>query len=107
MNDPLWDKIDDKEMYPVCRILNDEGITTFASCCGNLRVGHKEGWPWVNCRISENYGEKDIINALIKHDYCGFSVKNVRFVNSRKEPIKDGDKYHFWNLEFWDEKFAV
>lgn len=96
MNIP-WDEID-VEMHPVVRALNDEGLMTFASCCG-----HGEAWPWVNCRISDNYGEKDIINALMKHGYCGFSVKNVRFVNSRREPIKDGDKYHFWNLEFWTQ----
>lgn len=101
-----WDDIDE-EMHPVVRILNDEGIITFASCCEGLRVGHGEGWPWVNCRISDDYGEADIINALMKHGYVGFSAKNVRFVNSRKKPIKDGEKYHFWNLEFWNEEFGV
>lgn len=100
MSNIPWNDID-IEMHPVVKILNDEGIITFASCCG-----HGKNWPWVNCRISEDYEEKDIINALVKHDYCGFSVMNVRFVNRREDPIREGEKYHFWRLEFWSEDFT-
>ena len=102
MNDPLWDKIDDKLMYPVARILNDAGIVTFA-CCD----GHGKGWPWMNCRVSEDYGEKDIIDVLMKHGYVGFSVMNVRYVNRRENPIREGEKYHFWRLEFWADDFLT
>ena len=90
-----WDKID-KEMHEVVRVLNDNEIITTACC-----VGHGKQYPWVNCRITTDYGEEDIINTLIEYGYCGFTISKTRYVNSRKSPIKSGPKHYFWNIQFW------
>ena len=92
-----WDKID-KEIRPIVRILNEEGIETFASCSGH---GTKN--PWVNCLISDNYGEEDIINSLVKYGLCGFSLMKVRYVVSKTQPFKDGHQFHFWSVSFWSQ----
>jgi len=101
MDNIPWSEID-KEMHPIVKLLNDNGIETFACCSG-----HGEENPWVNCQISDNYNEKDIIMTLINNGYCGFSLKNVRFVNRLKDPIRNGDKWHFWSIEFWNLPSSV
>jgi len=92
-----WDEID-VGIRPFVRLLNEEGIETFASCSG-----HGKRWPAITCKIKDDYEENDIINALLKHGYCGFSVKKIRYITSKTNPIKDDHHFCFWEIEFWDK----
>lgn len=95
-----WDEID-LELHPLVKLLNENGIETFASCSG-----HGQHWPWIRCKIKPDYGELDIILVMLKGTDYGFSVKKIRYVNSKKVPIKTGHKFHFWEIELWAENFG-
>lgn len=91
MNEIPWDDIDEG-IRPLVRLLNDEGIETFSSCSG-----HKEGdFPWIGCKTSDRYDENDIINALTKHRYTGFTISLSRQV---KNLTHRGE--HMWEITFW------
>jgi len=83
---------------PIVRVLNEAGIKTFASCEGH----GDDGWAWINCEVSDDYGIEDIVSALINNSIVGFSVSEVWVVRNKTPVLKSSNiNFHHWSISFW------
>lgn len=96
MSELVWGKMDPK-IVPFVEGLNARGIITFASCSGHDKIN-----PWIHCRIRDDeYDEADIISAMVDMGCGWFSLKRVWHINRSDDPVRLGDRYHFWEIMLW------